>query len=370
MTTIEWTHAPGFTGCTWNPVIGCRHVAEGCRHCYAETMSKRLAAMGQKDYASILDAKGKFNGRAITRPDKLAEPLGWKKPRMVFVNSMSDLFHEDVPFEFIAAVFGVMAACPQHTFQVLTKRPERALEFFEWAEKLDTPNGGGVNECVTQMFGHEGPNHALTKDDPDDIEEDADCKSALLVTDPPEWPLKNVWLGVSIATQADADKNIPVLLKCPAAVRFVSAEPLIEAVDFVRAMPCEDCGGDGFQRDANGREHSCELCGGDEDSEGHGLARGLHWVIVGGESGSGARACKIDWVRNVVAQCKAAEVPVFVKQLGVLAIYHPNNAAGVRHHKLKDKKGGDPSEWPSDLRVREFPVLSGADGPKQEPAHA
>lgn len=232
-TSIEWTDV------TWNPVIGCRHVAEGCRHCYAETMSKRLAAMGQKDYASILDAKGRFNGKAITRPETLAEPLRWKKPRMVFVNSMSDLFHEDVSFEFVAAVFGVMAACPQHTFQVLTKRPERARQFFEWiktaqlSEAYSKAPFAGPRElavCAMQLCA-EGE----TEEDRNAFGNIYEMAGAVAWLNREAWPLKNVWLGVSVAQQRDADRLVPILLKCEAAVRFVSAEPLIEAVDLASA---------------------------------------------------------------------------------------------------------------------------------------
>lgn len=329
MTAIEWTHAPGFIGCTWNPVIGCRHVAEGCRHCYAETMSKRLAAMGQKDYASILTPEGKFNGRAITRPETLADPLRWRKPRMVFVNSMSDLFHEDVPFEFIAAVFGVMAACPQHTFQCLTKRPERALEFFEWAD---------LNIGEPDYFARFFDNTPVRQ-----IYADGRAEPTS------DWPLKNVWLGVSVATQADADKNVPVLLKCPTAIRFVSAEPLIESVDLSRAL--------GVEKSDMGmylREQIHELGG----------HRALDWVIVGGESGPGARAFDAAWAREIIAACEGARVPCFIKQLGA----NPCEDMGVEPKPpldllgpkgnwlhLKDRKGGDVSEWPQDLRVRQFP---------------
>lgn len=307
---IEWTD------CTWNPVIGCRHVAEGCRHCYAETMSKRLAAMGQRDYASILTKDGKFNGKAITRPATLAEPLHWKKPRMVFVNSMSDLFHEDVPFEFIAAVFGVMAACPQHTFQVLTKRPQRAKDFFEWAD---------VNIGEPDYFARFFDGTPVRQ-----IYADGRAEPTS------DWPLKNVWLGVSIATQPDADKNIPVLLKCPAAVRFVSAEPLIREVflqqNWINALLCQACG-----------------------------TKALNWVIVGGESGAYARPCDVAWIRSIVEQCKAAAVPVFVKQLGSNSQEQFGGSGALRPRlKSRNIKGGDPSEWPEDLRVREFPKCEAA----------
>lgn len=337
MSNIEWTDS------TWNPVIGCRRVAEGCRHCYAETMSKRLAAMGQKDYASILDAKGKFNGKAITRPATLAEPLSWKKPRMVFVNSMSDLFHEDVPFEFIAAVFGVMAACPRHTFQVLTKRPDRALEFcgFRWATGARYEGAGYREACNRDARRHVG---------------DAMPYDGALA-----WPLKNVWLGVSIATQADADKNIPTLLKCPAAVRFVSAEPLVEAVALGDALHT-------WRTRANTAANVLNP----SNPLPHEITPALDWVIVGGESGPGARPCDVAWIRSIVEQCATAEVPCFVKQVGsrprsnaTVDFGPPENrtydpASQMYFYALKDRKGGNPAEWPEDLRVRQFPEVAHA----------
>lgn len=347
MSNIEWTD------CTWNPVIGCRHVAEGCRHCYAETMSKRLAAMGQKDYASILEAKGKFNGSAITRPETLAEPLLWKKPRMVFVNSMSDLFHEDVPFEFVAAVFGVMAACPQHTFQLLTKRPERALEFFgfRWA------TGARYEGC--------GYRSACTADGRRFLGDAMPYDGALA------WPLKNVWLGVSVATQADADKNIPILLKCPAAVRFVSAEPLIEAVNLRELNAVATAVRDGKPLVVRDQVDALGGVGGGPLAMllGYGEKRAsLDWIIVGGESGHSARPCDVAWIRSVVEQCKSAGVPCFVKQLGAKPFeqnaYTTPSSFDVwrKGYELKDRKGGDPSEWPEDLRVREWPKAEAAHG--------
>ena len=333
---IEWTD------CTWNPVIGCRHVAEGCRHCYAETMSKRLAAMGQRDYASILTKDGTFNGKAITRPATLAEPLHWKKPRMVFVNSMSDLFHEDVPFEFIAAVFGVMAACPQHTFQVLTKRPERALEFFEW---IKTAPISEPFERGGKQFGVPRELTVCSMQLEAEAETDADRASfgsiyemagAVVAINKPAWPLKNVWLGVSAAAQLDADKLVPIVLKCPAAVRFVSAEPLIREVflqqNWINALLCQACG-----------------------------TKALDWVIVGGESGPGARPCDVAWIRSIVEQCKAAGVPVFVKQLGSNSQEQFGGSGALRPRlKSRNIKGGDPDEWPEDLRVREWPTTEKA----------
>lgn len=220
--------------------------------------------------------------------NSLDTPLRWRKTKMVRVElstSMSDLFHEDVPHEFIKAVFSVMAACPQHSFQVLTKRPKRFKEL-RWS---------GFSESV---WGHS-----------------ALFSNVYLGGNAWVWPLPNVWLGVSVSTQADADYAIPLLLDTPAAVRWVSYEPAVELVDFTKWLSR------------------------------HGKVRfeGIDWVVVGGEFGFGARPFDLAWARSAIEQGKTAGVPVFVKQLGA--------KLNLRHHK-----GADPTEWPEDLRVREWPV--------------
>ncbi len=208
---IEWTNK------TWNPVTGCTKISQGCKHCYAERMAKRLHAMGQHRYR---------NGFAVTlHEDLIALPETWKKPSLVFVNSMSDLLHVDVPLEFIQRVFATMNRCPQHTFQVLTKRSERLREI------------------------------------------------APLLT----WT-SNIWMGVSIENQ-DVTPRILDLRQVPAAVRFLSVEPLIGPLE---TLPLD----------------------------------GIHWVIVGGESGPGARPMQKEWVESIYTQCRTANVPFFFKQWG------------------------------------------------------
>jgi len=208
---IEWTDM------TWNPVTGCTKVSAGCKHCYAEAMAKRLQAMGSERY------KDGFKLRI--HDDLVLLPLHWKKPRRVFVNSMSDLFHSDVPFEFLRRVFETMNMCPQHQFQVLTKRPERLVE----------------------------------------------------VADSLTWT-ENIWMGVSVENQRHAFRS-ELLSTVPAAVRFISAEPLIGALD---DLPLD----------------------------------GIHWVIVGGESGPKARPMKEEWALSVFRQCQSAHVAFFFKQWG------------------------------------------------------
>jgi protein gp37 len=209
--SIEWTEM------TWNPVTGCTKVSEGCRHCYAERLALRLRAMGNRRYV---------NGFEVMLHDDLVDlPRKLHRPRLIFVNSMSDLFHEDVPEEFIGRVFETMAGCPQHTFQVLTKRSRRLRDL---SGKLP-------------------------------------------------WP-KNVWIGVSVEDLRVAGR-IDELREVPARVRFLSCEPLLGPLD--------------------------EL-----DLE------GIAWVIVGGESGSGARPMRQEWVESILRQCRRAKVPFFFKQWG------------------------------------------------------
>lgn len=324
MTSIEWTEK------TWNPVRGCSRVSPGCDHCYAMGQAHRYAGPGKPYDGLTTIRRGKVDwaGRAVLVPGQLDVPLKRRKPTTWFVNSMSDLFHESLTNEEIAAVFGVMAACPQHTFQVLTKRPKRMREWFDWASLRGCLRA--ALDVVPVFAGwHLG------------------APTIKEAWDGDVWPLPNVWLGVSCEDQQRADERIPHLLETPAAVRFVSAEPLLGPVDLTRVQ-------------WPGKHRVDVLRGGAWDFGGvpgfvnHSDMARLHWVIVGGESGPGARPCDVGWIRSIVRQCQEADVPVFVKQLGALPVF-PEGA-----QRLIDRKGGDPAEWPSDLRVREVPRRSGS----------
>lgn len=284
---IEWTDA------TWNPTTGCRKVSPGCLNCYAERMSHRLRRMGRPEYQDATNGQGRFTGRVATLLDRLSEPLCWRKPRRVFVNSMSDLFHKDVPFEFIAKVFGVMSLAPQHTFQILTKRSERMLEWFKWIKTqweqlgVEYEDGSRDANIVLQFLA------------------DADIgQSVSWEYFPQPWPLPNVWLGVSTEDQERADERIPNLLRCKAAVRFLSCEPLLGPLDLRRYLhhaPCPEHPSEGTKAASFG-------CMGCSDR--------LQWVIAGGESGPNARPMHPDWIKSIRDQCVAARVPFFFKQWG------------------------------------------------------
>ncbi|HEX2677839.1 MAG TPA: DUF5131 family protein, partial [Polyangiales bacterium] len=235
--SIEWTDA------TWNPVRGCARVSPGCENCYAERVAARFGAPGQP-YEGLVSYKSRvsglrytnpkaagswtaprWNGNARFVPEMLDAPLRWKKPRRIFVNSMSDLFHDDITNEQIAAVFGVMAACPQHTFQVLTKRPARMKAWFDKVREI----GATVAAKLPRVQTSDPQRYTklFIADQAEGILQRALWGCELEVTPPFAWPLPNVWLGVSAEDQQRADERIPLLLQTPAAVRFVSAEPLL-----------------------------------------------------------------------------------------------------------------------------------------------
>lgn len=300
-TPIQWTHA------TWNPVVGCSVVSPGCANCYAMKMAARLDRMGQERYAGLTrtsKAGAVWTGKLALAPEHtLTQPLRWSRPRLIFVNSMSDLFHESVPDGWIDEVFAVMALAPQHTFQLLTKRSTRMREYCS-----DPAVGRRIGEAVCEQWGTRQSTRVVL------IAPGQDENAA-----PPgprvylgAWPLPNVWPGVSAEDQTRADERVPDLLATPAAVRFVSAEPLLGRIDFrdyLKIGACRGCGfrgsmGDAFPR----RDAQCPACGV--------ISTTLDWIIVGGESGPGARPMHPAWARSIRDQCAAAGVAFFFKQWG------------------------------------------------------
>ena len=313
-TGIAWTDA------TWNPVTGCSKVSQGCKHCYAERDWGRLSANPKAT---------NYYGRAFTdvacHEDRLDQPLRWKKPRMIFVNSMSDLFHEDVPDAFINKVFAVMALAKQHTFQVLTKRPERMLRWFDPGfDNREHAVGQAMREIAAARGG-----------------DDAGL---------PEWPLPNVWLGVSVEDQATADERIPLLLRAPAAVRWISAEPILGRIDLEHVQLDEDTYYNALTGDTLMLSHTIIP-----------MENTLNWVVLGGESGNSARVLDALHLRSLLMQCQKAGTPVFVKQLGYrfMDLDRVVYGAGVPTtdiaRQLRNRAGADMDEWPEDLRVREWP---------------
>ncbi len=320
---------------SWNPLRGCSRVSEGCRNCYAERQAARYGQhIGQPYHglSSFENGQPRWTGEVRLVESALTDPLRWREPRRVFVNSMSDLFHKRVPDGWIDRVFAVMARAPKHTFQILTKRPERMRAYCDGLTSAEGARRLAV--AIAREFA--GDHDGRTQD----------VMDSLLRRGGDRLPLPNVWLGTSVENQPTADERIAHLLATPAAVRFVSYEPALGPVDFARCLPGPGPGekASALQRWTNGSGST-----------------GLDWIIVGGESGPGARPFDVEWARSTIAACKAAGVACFVKQLGARPHdgeepdHNPNGADKPRWWRLRDRKGGDPSEWPEDLRVREFP---------------
>lgn len=275
-TGIEWTDA------TWNPVTGCTEVSPGCDHCYAKTFAERWRGTPGHYFEQGFDVQ--------LRPDKLDLPLKWRKPRKVFVNSMSDLFHDSVPDDYIAQVWGVMAWSPHHTFQILTKRHARMRSL------LSTPAFKSLVDDAWYDIARRYPQ--------------GERKIAHPGHPYDRWPLPNVWLGVSAENQQWADIRIPALLGTSAAVRFISAEPLLGPIDLLgdADTPGPAVVRTGVQTRPNTPHGPAEY---DYDDQ-----IGIDWVIAGGESGHGARPMHPDWARSLRDQCTEAGVAFLFKQWG------------------------------------------------------
>jgi protein gp37 len=344
---IEWTDA------TWNPVTGCTKVSPGCAHCYIERTPafrinhRRFESQPKREPREIIVPAGDITEAFQYGPrrematdlrlheDRLNQPYGWKKPRRIFVNSLSDLFHEDIPDTFLARIWMTMANTPWHTYQILTKRPERMRA---WAKRWADLAGESNEPQLVR-----GPEATRAAHPSGRGQIFADYLEGL-GTPPPGaayptfdwmegprwwWPeyLPNVWLGVTAENQRWADERIPILLDTPAEVRFVSVEPMLGPVDLTDIrwpaarprFPETD--------DLSDARTVLRVVGGTK----------LDWVIVGGESGPKHRPFKVEWGRSVVKQCAAAGVACFVKQLG-----------GAR-------PGNRLEDLPPDLQVREFP---------------
>ncbi|KAB2665179.1 phage Gp37/Gp68 family protein [Brucella tritici] len=260
-TKIEWTDA------TWNPITGCKVVSPGCTNCYAMKLAGTRLAQHPSRAGLTVDTKAGpvWNGKLRFNTEWLFQPLRWKRSRRIFVCAHGDLFAEGVEEAWLDQIFGVMAASPQHIFQVLTKRPKRMRDYL-----------------TTKMLEHRLATAQAQFDFP--------------LRSPGNWPylpLANVWLGVSVEDQPRADERIPLLLATPATVRWISAEPLLGPVDIKGALSSHKLHG----------QTSWELTT-------------IDWVVAGGESGVGARPMHPDWARSLRDQCTAADVPFFFKQWG------------------------------------------------------
>jgi protein gp37 len=292
-TEIAWCDS------TWSPVRGCTRVSRGCEHCYSERMAARrlpglMSPTTGEPFATMTPSGPRWTGRVELIESQLEVPLRWRKPRRIFVNSMSDTFHEAFPDSAIDRIFAVMALCPQHTFMVLTKRAERMREYGLRCANMQAEDPFGPMELS---------------------------------------PFRRVWLGVSVEDQVTADERIPLLLQTPAAVRFISLEPMLGAVDLTRYLVARSVK-DGYAEVR--RQFPADPA---IPTPVHlRLRPSLDWVIVGGESGPDARPMHLDWARSVRDQCLAAGVPFFFKQI-----------CDARGRKIPF------DQCPADLQIREFP---------------
>lgn len=321
-TKIEWTDA------TWNVITGCSVKSPGCANCYAMRLAgTRLRSHPTRKGLTIETKAGPvWNGEVRFNEGMLAQPLQWKRPRRIFVCAHGDLFHENVPDEWIDRVFAVMALAPQHTFHVLTKRADRMRQYMQRAvgriadrvmelRRSDLAKSRGLGPTAVAPLPHIRPGAAW-------------------------WPLPNVWLGVSVEDQKRADERIPDLLATPAAVRWLSMEPLLGPVDLTEWLICPNAR-DGLSMDpSTGAYECCKTC------DWTGLIGGLDWIVLGGESGPGARPMHPDWARAIRDQCAAAGVPFVFKQWGE---YGPYNGEGGVAGGWMDPDGhyyGGPTQWP------------------------
>ncbi|MFH1865935.1 MAG: DUF5131 family protein [Candidatus Eisenbacteria bacterium] len=275
---IEWLAG----GETWNPLVGCSPVSAGCDHCYAARMAARhLSPSWQDDDGDWLALHGRcgprWTGRVRLLPERLSQPLHWRQPRRIFVSSMGDLFHPGVTDEYIAAVYGVMAACPQHEFIVLTKRPKRALKWYRWVNRVAAPWA----LCRAYMLHYVVPPR-----------DDYGPQTAT------PWPLPHVTLGVSVEDQPTAYQRLPLLLQIPAARHIVSVEPMLGPVDL--PLRCRGCGYTPRDR-AELMDH--RLCTSPDPP--------ISAVICGAETGPGARPMDLTWARSLRDQCAEASIPFF-----------------------------------------------------------
>jgi len=303
MTNIEWTDQ------TWNPIVGCTVTSKGCTNCYAMKMAARLEKMHAKtgNTPQYEGTTKKVNGKAVwtgkigIAGDKIwEEPLRRKKPSRYFVNSMGDLFHPSVPDAAVDRAFAVMALAPQHTFQILTKHPERMRDWFESFDRdinFECGDWPEIDRIRRRVENDDDVHASQTHHDETGRLEDA------LYSD--VWPLPNVWLGTSVEDQPSADARIPLLLDTPAAIRFISAEPLLGPVDLTEITTPD--GSIWNSMDRHEAKHAAH--------EGD-VSTILDWVIVGGESGPDARPMHPDWARTLRDQCAAADIAFFFKQWG------------------------------------------------------
>jgi protein gp37 len=316
-TSIEWADL------TWSPMIGCDRVSPGCNSCYAISTARIRESNPHPSIAAAFagtthrtEDRVDWTGKVNLLEDRLSPPLAgrapWHKPRRVFVNSQSDLFHDNVPLDFIARVFAVMALTPQHTYQVLTKRHARMRSVLNDVCTCGKGHAPGIHFLSAMAWAVSKANPNRIAGVPDDAER--------RVTET-AWPLPNVWMGVSVEDQTWADRRIPALLDTPAAIRFLSCEPLLGPIDLTR-LAAGSKQQPNMVYDALGKRYGVPGAWQAQTST------SIDWVIAGGESGPGARPAHPDWFRLIRNQCATASVPFLFKQFGQWGLEAPLDENG------------------------------------------
>lgn len=285
---------------SWNPTYGCSAVSRGCLHCYARRIAARSAKPGQVYYGiAKYNALGqpRWTGKLVHATEKTWDPLKWQDGRIIAVDTMSDLFHPRIPDAWRDEAYGVMALCPQHTFQIVSKRPQIMERYFA-APDVWQRIEAEARRIYTERHSNPYPSEGHL-----------------------EGPLPNVWHGVSVESQQAADRRIPVLLRVPSYRHYVAAEPLLAPINLSRW-----------------------------------LAAGIGWVIVSGEGGPEARPCDVAWIRALVDQARQAGTPIFVKQLGTATNVHcATHETGRAPLDTRTPRASDMEEWPDAVRVRQMP---------------
>ncbi|HLO88789.1 MAG TPA: DUF5131 family protein [Nostocaceae cyanobacterium] len=370
---IQWC------GSTWPIVTGCEFASDGCPNCYAMLESwihshhpnPKISGVFAGTVRKSSNGKLMWTGEVFCHPQRLDWVLNWGNwvnPELVFVCNLGDLFHEKVPFEFVDQAIAYMILASWNKYQILTKRPQRMLEYFTTPDRKEKIQNVLVSAWNKVM---ENPSRKIKAM----LESPLHSNWLLEQTQNLTLPLDNVWLGVSVCNQEDADNFIEPLLQTPAAIRYLSLEPLLGDIDLSNWLICPNCNGERLfkvvrtgLRSGRAGYSVCPECNGSR------WRNKLHWAIIGGESGKlkGVRPTYIKHLRSVFQQLQDARISTFVKQLGKFPIIEPednsfpsksfgnktgNPELDGRQVLLKDKKGGDINEFPKDLKVREYPVI-------------
>lgn len=341
-TLISWTDE------TANPLTGCTECDPACLNCYARAASASPRLQQFEKYHGVVDEKGRWTSQINFAPDVLDKLLKKKKPCKIFMPSMSDLFHPGVKDEWIDQIMAAIALTPHITYQVLTKRPERMLEYFskfqDWQTHLGDTGAWASNMADLACDRNWRKYHHL---DGNNYSSD-ECYEELKTSIHSGY-FENLWIGVTAGTQKSAEDRIPLLLQTPAAVRFVSVEPMLEEMDISEWLHLLPCPQHPNERAAGWGHLPCDCRDWFNKHVASGNLSSISQIIIGGESGPNSRPFHLEWAQSLIEQCHGTNTKVFMKQVGSNAFYQG------KPFKTKSRAGSDPSEWPEWAQVQEFP---------------